>query len=66
MKSEKILFFYNSENSRINGKNGIELTFWAPSLSQINQFYFRIGLIFFGIFLIIMVFLQVGIIELFI
>jgi len=40
MKSEKILFFYNSENSRINGKNGIELTFWAPSLSQIKPILF--------------------------
>ena len=42
MKSEKILFFYNSIDSRVNSKNKIELIFWSPSLLQIKPILFPI------------------------
>jgi len=40
MKLEKILFFYNSRDLRINSKNKIELIFWTPSLFKIKPILF--------------------------
>lgn len=40
MKSEKILFFYNSCHLRTNSKNKIELIFWTPNFLQIKPILF--------------------------